>query len=232
MKKSSNLRKLTPFEDRIIDACLPLMFLPLVRKGVVDASHFHDAHALYCRLVKNGRLAARKMMWLVCFEDPFLKKSLDLWRQGDREVSIVLFASAVEQHVNQLYQLILSSLGWKKPHVTALLRAISTEGKLTWMLESFTKCKLPPRLVNRLNLVFAIRNSLVHFKGEFGHIDGEDNSAFKVKQSIKALRRMSLSKAFESLRRSFWKALIKVDPSVELAAKAADVVREYRKTRS
>jgi hypothetical protein len=168
------------------------------------------------------------MQWSIAIEQSFLEQSIEFWRHGERLMAVVLYATAVEQYLNQMYQLTLMAQRWNKRHATSLLREVNVEAKLGWMFEVFTKRRFPPRLAQRLRTVFSVRNAIVHFKGEPGGPDRDDDSHSKVQAQMRGLRRMSLSRDFRLLHEAFMDALLSVDPDLDLALRAAEVINALR----
>lgn len=230
MRKSINIS--VRLRRKLVDAFLPHVVLPLVREKIITEKHLSDPEFLSSALLKNLRKATRKMKWCMAIEGTFLKHSVLFWRQGERLMAIVLYATAVEQYVNQLFQLILESQGWKTSQTTCLLREVSIDGKLGWMFEAFTKRVFPLPLAKRLKTVFSIRNAIVHFKGEASHPDRKDDSYSKVEVQMRGLRRMSISRDFRLIEDAFVDALLSVDPDRELVFKVIDVMNAARSERT
>jgi hypothetical protein len=217
---------------RLAEAFLPHVVLPLVREGIITEKHLADSKLLVRTLIGNIRKATGKMQWCIAIEASFLNQSILFWRQGERLMAVVLYATAVEQYMNQLFQLILSAQGWKSSQITCLLREVGTDAKLGWMFEAFTKRRFPHPLAQRLRAVFSIRNAIVHFKGEVGHPDRKDDSHSKVEAQMRGLRRMSISRDFRLLEDAFVGALLSVDPDRVLASRAVKAIRAARNERT
>jgi hypothetical protein len=96
------------------------------------------------------------------------------------------------------------------------------------MFEAFTERRFPPRLAQRLRTVFSVRNAIVHFKGEPGHPDHDDDSYSKVAAQLRGLRRMSLSRDFRLMHDAFMAALLSVDPDRDLVFRATEVINAMR----
>lgn len=215
-----------------MDAVLPHVVLPLVRERIITEKHLDDPKLLVRTLKENIRKATRKMQWCIAVEAEFLNQSILFWRQGERLMAVVLYATAVEQYMNQLFQLIISAQGWKSSQITCLLREVGTDAKLGWMFEAFTKRSFPHPLAQRLRAVFSIRNAIVHFKGEGGHPDREGDSHSKVEAQMRGLRRMSISRDFRLLEDAFVDALLSIDPDRVLVSRAVKAIKAARSERA
>jgi hypothetical protein len=220
--------RITKRDREILTASLPHMILPLVRRRIITDKSLGDPKALFGLVVKNVRTATKEMQWGIAIEQSFLEKSIKFWRDGEQLMAVVLYATAVEQYLNQMYQLTLAAQGWNKHHATCILREVNSEAKLSWMFEAFTKRRFPPRLAQRLRTVFSVRNAIVHFKGEPGHPDHDDDSYSKVAAQLRGLRRMSLSRDFRLLHDAFMAALLSVDPDRDLVFRATEVINALR----
>jgi hypothetical protein len=174
-------------------------------------------------------MAAEGMQFSIGIEKGFVNQSIKFWKRGERLMAIVFYAVAVEQYLNQMFQLLLLAQGWKKSNVTCLLKDVNLDAKISWMFESFTKQQFPPRLGQRLRAVFSVRNAIVHFKGEPGHPDYGDDSHSKIQNQLKGLRPMNISRDFRLLNDIFIKCLLKIDPDRELVFEAADAINKLRK---
>lgn len=203
---------------------LPLVLLPLVRRRIITQQHLNDRLALYSVVRKHLREAVKNLEWCAAIDESFLEESNRLWRHGDRFVAVVLYATAVEQYLNSMYQHILPRQGWTSNQITCLLREVAVDSKITWMFEVFAKERFPTALGKRLRNVFGIRNAIVHFKGELGPLDSEQDSHSKVEAQLRSLRRMSFSRDFRSLNKVFSEALFRQDPDRHIVMRACQLL--------
>jgi hypothetical protein len=212
----------------LVTAFLPHIILPLVRRRIITARELDDPKALWGLVVKYVRIGTREMRYSRAIDDCFLEQSVGFWRRGERLMAIVLYATAIEQYLNQMYQAILIALGWSKSHATSLLREVNIDAKVGWMFEAFTKQRFPVRLAQRLRTVFSVRNAIVHFKGEPGHPERNDDSYSKVEAQLRGLRRMSLSRDFRLLDEACVAALLSADPDRDLVSRTVKVINQLR----
>jgi hypothetical protein len=143
--------------------------------------------------------------------------------RGKKLIAIVLYASAVEQYLNQSYRLMLAAHGIDDDDITRMIRALSVDAKLSWLLKLITKKQFPKGLGKRLRAVFELRNAIVHFKAVAAHPDRKEDSASKIENGLKALGRLSLARDFSLLEQAIWKLVLEKDPDIDLAMKAAEV---------
>jgi hypothetical protein len=210
---------------------LPLVVLPLVRMRIITEKHLHDQGSLRDVFLKNFRKGTKKVEWCAAIDETFLEESIRLWRRGDRFVAVVLYAIAVEQYMNSMYQHILPTQGWTSNQITCLLREVSVDPKLGWMFEVFTKKRFPAALGKRLRTVFGVRNAIVHFKGELGPLESEDDSHSKVEAQLRGLRRVSFSRDYRLLNEAFMEALLSCDPDRRIVLKACESLLATRRKR-
>jgi hypothetical protein len=200
----------------------PFVVLPLVRTGIITREHLDDPVAIMKLVLKHRREGIKKSEWCYGIDQEFVEHSVRSWNRGDKFVAIVVYATAVEQLVNFMYQVMLAKHGWKPAHVANLIRNININGKLSWAFEMFTKRKFPSKLRIRIERVFDIRNSIVHFKAKHGHPDAKTDSYTEVSQRVGSLKRMSISRDFSLMERTFYKAILDCDPHRQLVE---DIVR-------
>ena len=158
-------------------------------------------------------------------ESDFLTESIQLWKRGKHSIAIVLYASAVEQYVNRMYQELLIGQGWPTRNVSYLLREVSTRSKLGWMFPQFFNRYLGSALVKRLATIFEIRNAIVHFKAELGRFGQQEDSYSKIEAKIRNLRRMSISRDFRLLEEYFSNALWHSDPNYRLVSQLCEKLK-------
>lgn len=210
--------------NKIARALIPLAILPLVRRRIITEEHLKTRKILLDVFGDNFRLGVKHMEWCANIEHNFLKQSIESWRRGDRLVALVLYATAVEQHVNSMYQHIIPAQGWTSSQVTNLLREVNMDAKLDWMFEAFAKRRFPAALKKRLRTVFAIRNAIVHFKGEVAPIESYADSHTKLEEQLKSLRRLSFSRDFRLLNETFANAVLTCDPDREIVQQASEML--------
>jgi hypothetical protein len=169
------------------------------------------------------------MQWCVGIDESFLDQSITFWKKGDKLISIVLYATAVEQFINQMYQQILTSSSWKKSQISQLLKSVNADAKIGWMFSAFTKSEFPIPLGKRLRTVFSVRNAIVHFKGEAAHPDSETDSYSKIQHQLKGLRRMSISRDFRHLDSIFYKAVVSIDPHRDVTMRIIHSLKRFDK---
>lgn len=216
---------------KILTAVVPHLVLPLVRKRILTEEHLKDPSLAWDLVCKNIRKATREMQWCVGIQESFLDESVRFWRRDERLIAVVLYATAVEQYLNQMYQAALMAQGWMKSHVTQLLREVGTDAKVGWMFDAFLKRRFPFQLAQRLRSTFSVRNAIVHFKGEVGHPDRHDDSYSKIRTQLRGMRRMSISRDFRLLDKAFMTALLNIDPDRELVFRLSDAINKIRAAR-
>ena len=210
---------------------LPLVVLPLVRMRIITEKHLDDQRSLLDVFLRNLRKGTKKVEWCVAIDETFLKESIRLWRRGERFVAVVLYAIAVEQYMNSMYQHILPTQGWTSNQITSLLREVSVDSKLGWMFEVFAKRRFPAALGKRMRTVFGVRNAIVHFKGELGPLKSEQDSHSKVEAQLRGLRYVSFSRDYRLLNEAFMEALLKSDPDRRIVLKACESLLAARRKR-
>ncbi len=211
---------------------LPLVVLPLVRMRIITEEHLKDPASLLEVFMKHFRKGTERMEWCVAIDETFLEQSIQSWRRGERFIAVVLYATAVEQYMNSMYQHILPTQGWTAKQITSFLREVSVDAKFSWMFEVFTKRRFPTALRKRLRTVFAIRNAIVHFKSELAHPDREEDSYSKIEAQLQSLRRMSISRDFRLLNEAFSEALFSCDPDRQTVMKATEMLLAAERKRA
>lgn len=228
--KSQNMSPKTA--KAIATSMLPLVVLPLVRKGIITAKHLDDPRTLLSVFMKNLRKGTRKVEWCPAIDETFLNEGVRLWTRGERLIAVVLYATAVEQYLNSMYQHILPTQGWTPVQITCLLREVGVESKVDWMFEVFTKRRFPVALRKRLRTVFGVRNAIVHFKGELGPMESEQDSHSKVEAQMRGLRRVSFSRDYRLLSETFTDALLRCDPDRRIVLQACQLLIAERTKRA
>lgn len=214
---------------RIAKAFLPSVILTMVRRRLVTKEHLQNPTELLTAVRKHLKIATKNLEYCVSIEGEFLKESIRHWKQGDQYIAIVLYATAAEQTLNSTYQLILTSQGWTTGQVAKLLREVSVDAKIDWMFEVFAKGRFPGPLKSRLRTLFSVRNAIVHYKSEIGHIELENDGNSKLELQMKGLKRLSISRDFRLLNEVLNAAVFRVDEDHELAVNAVQMIFDQQK---
>src|SRR4051812_33997315 len=96
-------------ERKIIQAVMPMVLLPLVRKKIIREEHLSVPRAVGDLLLANLSLGVDSMRWSIAIEEEFLKEAVKAWKKGRRSVALVLYATALDQLMNQTYRLLLEA---------------------------------------------------------------------------------------------------------------------------
>ena len=229
MKQSSKKRNR---RREIIHAVLPLIMLPLVRAKVIRAEHLKSVEDLLPVFQRSLRQGIKKMRWGIAIEEEFIDEAVSLWKEGKKIKSIVLYASAVEQYANQICRTVLEAHGLDEQAATTIIRALNIDAKLSWLSTLVSKKEFPERLGRRLRSIFELRNAIVHFKAVTAHPDSNEDSFSKIENGLKSLGRMRLSNDFGKLQKGLWDVVLRKDPDIDLALKAADLMSSIRHDRA
>ena len=205
---------------------IPQVLLILARDQILKEEHLNDPRAIIQLILKHDRTAIQKMKVCWSIDQEFLNEAVVFWKRKKKNIAIVLFACAVEQFVNAMYQIILEAKMMPPEASTQLIRSLNMDAKLGWMFQSFVGHVFPKQLGKRLLKIFEIRNAIVHFKAIPGRLDYYEDSGSKLNEALKNLRHMSLSRDFGLLEIAFGDAVLKTDSSRALALKAVRSVNE------
>lgn len=211
-------------EDRILRTMYPLAMHALARQGVLKSEHLESAERIAEVFYKNRHKAASKMEWCIAIEEEFIQQAIANWKKGKKFVAIVLYATAVEQYVNQTYALMLRAHGLENEEVEKIVRTLNIEPKLSWLMKLVAQREFPKALRTRLRKVFELRNAIVHYKALFTHIDRPDDSHSKIETELAKLKRLSLSRDYRLLTQALWKVVLEKDPHLDLAIKASNMI--------
>lgn len=217
--------------ERLLAPMLPSIILPLIREKVIRTEHLASAEKLESVFAANLDKAIKKWRWNIAIEETFIEEAVSLWKKRKKEVAIVLYASAVEQYLNQSYRLMLEAHGADEQDITKIIRTLNIDAKLSWLLKLITKKDFPKGLAKRLRAVFDLRNAIVHFKAIAGHPDSATDSHARIEAGLKGLGRLSLVGDYRKLQDAMWKIVLEKDPDIDLAIKAAEVFMASSKRR-
>jgi hypothetical protein len=230
--KESKLRKLgvsANLERQILEFALPSIILPLVRRHIIREEHLSQPKILLQLLRKNVKKATKHMQWGISVEEEFLEEATTFWRRGEKMIGIVLYATAVEQYINYIYRCLFSAQGLEDEDITKMIRSLSIESKMTWLLPIAARKRFPQQLVQRLRAVFEIRNAIVHFKAEQAHPDSDEDSYSKIEKQLESLKRLSPKRDFDLLGRFLWSIVLEKDASMALTIKIAESIKALEK---
>jgi hypothetical protein len=203
--------------------------LSLVRQRIIREEHLKSPDKLLEIIVKNVDRAIDNVEYTVAIEQEFIEAAIENWKRNNKLVGIVLYATAVEQLVNQIHAIMLKKHGMTKDEVEKAIRSFNIESKLSWLLKMITAKEFPKALLKRLHTIFKLRNSIVHFKGIQSHPDARSDSYSKIENELEKLKRLSFSRDFRLLVQSLQKILWEKDPDYELANRASELVLSFRK---
>jgi hypothetical protein len=227
-------RSLIAHERAVLKAMIPLVMLALIKQRIILPEHLNSPSVLLGIFHKNYKKGISKMEYGISIEGEFIREAIINWKKGRKLIAIVLYASAIEQYVNQSYGLMLHAHGLKSAEIEKIVRTLNIEPKLSWLLRLVTKKEFPNNLGKRLRAIFELRNAIVHFKGIRDHPDKKLDSYSKIESELKKLRRLSISRDFRLLQDVLWKIVLEKDPDIDLAFKATDIyfARDYEKNDS
>jgi hypothetical protein len=172
-------------------------------------------------LHKHRRLASERFAILIDLHEEFAREAFELWERGRKYPAIVLFATASEQALNSHFRLVFLASGLRNEEITKIIRTQSLDAKLSWLMKIASRTKFPRALGRRLQTLFELRNSIVHYKAVPGHPDRGDDSHEAIRRKLRELGRISLRRDFRLLNEFLDSVLVKHDPSFELAHEAA-----------
>lgn len=203
---------------------MPVLMLSLARQKILRPEHLSSELQLFTIFRKNSRKGIKQAKYSIAIEEEFIQAAMEFWKKGKKTIAIVLYATAVEQYVNQTYGLMLEAHGLQDAEIEKIVRTLNTEPKLSWFLKIVTKKEFPKALAKRLRTVFELRNAIVHFKGIRGGLDDDSDSYSKIQTDLKKLKRLSLSRDYRLLTRALWACALEKDPDLDLAMKATAIL--------
>ena len=203
---------------------LPLVLFSLAKQKILRQEHLDSPAALLHLLKENNRQGVKKLKYTVAIDADFIREAVAHWKRGQKLVAIVLYAAAVEQYVNQTYNLMLEAHGLQDSEIEKIVRTLNIEPKLSWLLKVVAKKEFPKALAKRLRTVFELRNAIVHFKGIRGELDSDSDSYSKIQADLKKLKRLSLSRDYQLLTQALWSCALEKDPDLDLAMKATAIL--------
>lgn len=184
-------------EEDILRGLLPALFSTLARKGKLKESHLTSKETIRAHLSKEIKYALRHTKVGTELHSDFLKSAHSHWKDGRREIAIILFATAIEHLINQYYRDALDAHELPESEVTAAIRSCSNDAKLSWLLSLSGAERMRPSTEKRIRQIFEIRNAIVHYKFIPCTIDGFNGSHNRISSQITALGRISLARNYE-----------------------------------
>lgn len=190
-------------EEDLLRGLLPAVFSALARKGKLKESHLASQETIRTHLRKEIKYALRHTQVGVELHSDFLKSAHSHWKEGRREIAIVLFATAIEHLINQYYRDALDAQGLPEAEVTTAIRSCSNDAKLSWLLSLSGAERMRPSTEKRIRKIFEIRNAIVHYKFVPSTIDEFNDSHNRISTQIAALGRISLTRNYQIVDRFF-----------------------------
>jgi len=228
MKSSAKVHIPKSLAKALVNFAVPNVFLILARQKILKEEHLKNPEILVRLIWEHKHEAIQKMKVCWTIDEKFLNEAVNFWRKGEKDIAIVLYATAVEQFINSMYQMILEAKAFDSEASTELIRSLNIDTKLGWVFRSFVGRAFPQSLGRRLRRVFSIRNAIVHFKAIPGRLDYDEDSSSRLEAELKSLRNKSLSRDFSLLEKVFENAVLKADPNRELALKAAKALDDFK----
>ncbi len=195
----------------------PSLVYPLVKAGILRREHVADFDHVRRTLYRRKKFAIKRMRIGIAIEHAFVDQAEASWKDGHKEVAIVLLATALEQSLNGVLRSLIELRGIDAAHTTELIRSHNTVPKLTWFFEMFSDSKLPAAMRLEVQRIFEIRNAIVHYKAAMCHLDENADSYSLIRKDIKALGRIRVRKVFDRFYTKIWDIARRCDPSLDIA---------------
>jgi hypothetical protein len=213
-------------QREIFFAFLPALCYALAKEGLLSDQDTASREKVLNVIRKHHRVALKKAQVGVAMHETFIREADRLWKKGQKVLGVVLFATAAEQVMNQIYRILMEAQGMKTEEATTLLRYLNADAKLVGMLPLLTGQRLKKPLIKRLKKLFEIRNSIVHFKSVGCSIDSDSDSYSTIESELGNLRGVSVSRDFGRLADALWGAMRKKCREMDIAIKAVDIVKK------
>lgn len=195
----------------------PSLVYPLVKAGILRREHVENFDYVRRTLYRRKKFALKRMRIGVAIEHTFVDQAEASWKDGHKEVAVVLLATALEQALNGVLRILIELRGIDPEHTTELIRSHNTVPKLTWFFEMFSSSKLPTALRREAQRIFEIRNAIVHYKAAMCNLDENADSYSLIQKDIKALGRIRVRKFFDRFYEKIWEIARQCDPSLDVA---------------
>ena len=218
--------------QEILEATLPGLLLPLAQRGLIRESDLENPRTLYNKVQENIEIVKAEVRFTTSLEDEFVAAACQHWGSSQKEIAVVLFSTAVEQHINFALRSLLNAKNIERDKITDILKSTNFEGKLTWLLRLCGEAQLSDKMVKRLKQFAKVRNAIVHFKALGAHPDTDEDSLGLIEKEMVALKDIEdLAAVFEELRQEFSILLRLRSAALDLALKASQVIVQFLRSR-
>jgi hypothetical protein len=222
----------TRADQEFYEQVFPSLVYPLVKAGILRREHAADFDHVRRILYRKRKFAIKRMRMGVAIELTFVDQAEASWKNGHKEVAIVLLATALEQALNGVLRSLIELRGIDPAHTTELIRSHNTVPKLTWFFEMFSGSKLPETMRREVQRIFEIRNAIVHYKAAVCHVDDNVDSYSLIRKDIIALGRLRVRKVFDRFYTKIWGIARRCDPSLDVALLLGERLCEENREKS
>jgi hypothetical protein len=110
---------MTPEEEsEYLEGLLPSLLLALARKGLIRESDLENPVTLWWKVHENIQIATAEWRLSVALQHEFVEAASAYWKNDQKEIAVVLFATAVEQHTNFTLRMLLDAKGIEREEIT------------------------------------------------------------------------------------------------------------------
>ncbi|MGB8369588.1 MAG: hypothetical protein WCF71_09895 [Verrucomicrobiia bacterium] len=109
----------------LVNFAIPNVFLILARQKILKEEHLKNPETWVRLILEHEHEAIQKMKVCWTIDEEFLNEAVNFWRKGKKDIAIVLYATAAEQFINSMYQMILEAKAFDSEASTELIRSLN-----------------------------------------------------------------------------------------------------------
>ncbi len=152
-----------------------------IKKGFIDAAArsyiaaglIEPSLPLEQRRRRAAELLAVKDVQFVIDHTGDILRQAQAFRNQNKELSILLYATACEHKVNAFINYFGQKAGMKEPEIRQMIRDTNFTARCTWILQLLNAPPLSRTHVSRLKDLMDLRNEFVHYKWKEVSLEGD-----------------------------------------------------------
>ncbi len=174
------------FEDKetkklAIDLILSFLETAVIHKRIsledLKSKELKDFKEILLKLIKDGSDTKGDVRFAISYTEQISKEANALKQKGAFRLALILYATEIEHHLNDIIQKALLGKNFKTSEIESIMR-LDIEAKRTWLFPLLGLPRLSTNCSKNIKLIADKRNEFIHYKWR-GLFDSESQKLDK-----------------------------------------------------
>lgn len=200
-----NLSKNTSITEEEVEKFGPILkrkvIETFVKHGLLNINEMTDREIAVemLKLIEDA-----EFNFVLDYKDSILKQARIFYRDGEVELSCLLYATWFEHWINEIISILGHRKNLNENEINEVIRHISFRGKYTWLLKLLDFKELNKIHINLIFRLTDLRNSFVHYKWKERNNDFKNEEKFvmeKIEKTVKYIRNIENRYVYNNSKR-------------------------------